>query len=245
MSQPEAAPDSGFASFQLGLDTELVFKVESTVFGLPRSQLMASEFFRDMLSSDHIGSPEEGTKENPINLEAVTLSQITSFCRILSCRCFEARPELSLEQWSEALHLATIWGFEHIRSYIMRTLETMALKPIDIIQVADACGVVEWLHPAYAKLCAREDSLTAEEGFKLGFRRYAALVEIRESDLRQRLVDMRTRFVAPSSGISFVSGPVCRKECCNPQPEVSERERRFLQRISAAAELRADDQKTI
>lgn len=44
----------------------------------------------------------------------------------------------------------------------------MALDPIDIIQVADACGIVEWLHPAYAKLCAREGSLTAEEGFNLG-----------------------------------------------------------------------------
>lgn len=48
---------------------------------------MTSEFFREMLSSDHLGSPDEGTNENPITLEGVTLSQITSFYRILNCRC--------------------------------------------------------------------------------------------------------------------------------------------------------------
>ncbi|KAG8967794.1 hypothetical protein FRC05_001890 [Tulasnella sp. 425] len=174
------------ASPQIGLDPEVVFKVEGVIFGIPRSQLLVSEFFRDMLNSEHIGTPDEGTKENPIVLDAVSLSQVTSFYKVINSRRFDPQPNLSLKQWSEALHLATSWGFEHLRTYIIQILDSLAQDPLDRIQIADECGLTEWLHPAYAKLCARDAPLTAEEGRRLGFGRFAALGWIRETELKQR-----------------------------------------------------------
>ncbi|KAG8944114.1 hypothetical protein FRC04_002152 [Tulasnella sp. 424] len=81
----------------------------------------------------------------------------------ISGRRFDPQPNLSLKQWSEALHLATSWGFEHLRTYIIQILDSLAQDPLDRIQIADECGLTEWLHPAYAKLCARDAPLTAEE----------------------------------------------------------------------------------
>lgn len=50
---------------------------------------MASEVFRDMLSDKHLGSPKEGTEENPIRMEKisnVSLSQVKAFYKVINCR---------------------------------------------------------------------------------------------------------------------------------------------------------------
>lgn len=248
------------ASPQIGLDPEVVFKVEGVIFGIPRSQLLVSEFFRDMLNSEHIGSPDEGTKENPIILNAVSLSQVTSFYKVINSRRFDPRPNLSLKQWSEALDLATSWGFEHLRTYIIQILDLLAQDPLDRIQIADECGLTEWLHPAYAKLCARDAPLTAEEGRRLGFERFAAIGWIRETELKERhRLAVRGPSLAPSPTgppVLFFGGAItgppsrsatpvtpltflqrCNKDCCRPPFELDSTEKGFVSWVAEAEAL--------
>ncbi|KAG8967795.1 hypothetical protein FRC05_001891 [Tulasnella sp. 425] len=185
MTQTEASSVPA-AGPRLSLDPEVAFKVEDVIFGIPRSQLLDSELFRDMLSSEHIGSPDEGTEANPIVLDTVSLSQVTSFYQVINCRRFDPLPKLSLKQWSEAHQLATIWGFGYLRKYIYQILDGLVQDPLDRIELAEERGFREWLHPAYAKLCARDAPLTAEEGGRLGLERFAAIGWIREMELRER-----------------------------------------------------------
>ncbi|KAG9012544.1 hypothetical protein FRB90_006647 [Tulasnella sp. 427] len=235
MSEAERSSEQALSAvFKLGLDPQLVFKVEEVVFGLPQSQLMSSEFFRDMLSSAHIGSPNEGTIENPIVLESMTLAQVTSLCRVLNCRCFEPKPDLSASEWSEALYLATAWGFKAIRSYAIQALDSMTLDPLESITIAERCGVAKWLQPAYLKLCLREGPLTAEEGERLGIRRYAALVRVREMELREQLKTAEGKSNQNSGG--------CQGECCQPKPP--DRSTVLLSLISEAPELGGIEEST-
>ncbi|KAG9015659.1 hypothetical protein FRB90_004579 [Tulasnella sp. 427] len=233
MSQPEESNEQTFSTvFKLGLDPQLVIKVEDVVFGLPQSQIMNSEFFRDMLSSAHIGSPNEGTIGNPIALDSVTLAQVTSFCRLLECRCFEPKPDLSGREWSEALYLATAWGFKNIRSYAIQTLDSITVDPLESITIAERCEVPKWLRPAYLKLCLREGPVTAEEGERLGIKHYAALVRVREIELREQLKTAEGKSNQGSGG--------CQGECCRPKPP--DRSTVLLKLISEAPELKVDNE---
>ncbi|KAG8914527.1 hypothetical protein FRC01_004026 [Tulasnella sp. 417] len=184
MSRSQAPATSN--AYRFGFDPEIAFKIEGISFGLPLSQIKVSSFFRELLKAPVHG---EGTQRNPIDLDKVsrvTLSQVQSFHRILNCRRFEPEPVLSEEQWTDALRLATLWDFDHIRAYAIKNLKNSFLDPLQRIQLAEECNVKEWLHPAYARLCARRAPLTAKEGQILGFERFAALCRIREEVLRER-----------------------------------------------------------
>ncbi|KAG9015661.1 hypothetical protein FRB90_004581 [Tulasnella sp. 427] len=265
-------PESSLQGYHFGLDPEVVFEVEGVMFGIPRSQLFKSELFRDMLDSPHIGGSNEGTAENPIVLDSitkVTLAQVMSFHRVLSCRYVadsdrtsmstaafrtdnfvtcrrhDTTPELSFEQWSDALRLATSWGFDSLRLFIIQSIDTLAQDPLARIRMADECGIKEWLHPAYAKLCARKAPLTVEEGLILGFERYTALWRIREEDFKA--IAERSQWEgsfarSPRAEKTSVStgDPVivkCKSKCCQTLFELSSKEKAFLAKISKATEL--------
>ncbi|KAG9012547.1 hypothetical protein FRB90_006650 [Tulasnella sp. 427] len=267
-------PESSSQRYYFGLDPEVVFEIEGVMFGIPRSQLLKSELFRDMLESPHIGGSNEGTVENPIILDSitkVTLAQVISFHKVLSCRYVDGSdcapmsavafqinidnfatrrrhdtaPELSLEQWSDALRLATSWGFDSVRRFIIQNIDTLAQDPLARIRMADECGIKEWLHPAYARLCARKAPLTVEEGRILGLERYTALWRIREEDLKA--IAERSQWEGPfarspraeKTGVS-TGEPVivkCKSKCCQTSFELNSKEKAFLAKISKATEL--------
>lgn len=142
---------------------------------------------------------------------------------------FDPLPELTLQEWSEAFHIATLWGFEQLRAYIIKTTDSIAQDPMDRIQLADQCGLTEWLHPAYAKLCARDTSLTAEEGRRLGFERFAALSRIREDDFKTIIGSLSAQ-IRP---LNHFGRPV--------EPEPKRTSERFLKKIAQAAALKVEN----
>lgn len=89
---------------------------------------------------------------------------------------------MSFDQLAAALHLATMWTFDSARVFILRHIEKhfATQDPLDYIDVAMKCRVGNWLQPAFQRLCERQGSLTAEEGARLGFTRFAAICRIRE-----------------------------------------------------------------
>ncbi|KAG8962274.1 hypothetical protein FRC00_009906 [Tulasnella sp. 408] len=234
--------------------------MEEEYTGLDPQILMASEVFRDMLTDEHLGGPKEGTAENPIRIDKisrVSLSQVKAFYKIINCRRFDAEPTFPVKQWSEALQLATIWGFETLRKFIIAHLDSLLDDPLSRIELADQCGVKDWLHPAYAKLCAQESPLTVKEGRVLGLERFAALCRIREEGMKNggyggdyyeepyyggRPEKPRWRQAAKQyddySASDFgqeVSN--CQRKCCKPSFELNSREQAFLASIAKAEDL--------
>lgn len=235
-----------------GVDPQIVFEIEGVLFGLPRSQLMASEMFQDMLGDERLGSPKEGTEENPIRIQkisSVSLYEAKAFHKVMNWRGFDAEPMLSTDQWFQALRLATMWGFKSLREYIIGYLDSHLADPLIRIKVADNCDVKEWLHPAYAKLCARKTPLTKTEGRVLGIERFAALCRIREERLKSdgnsggyERGEYGDRHAGPPlTGDSFRLPSFlftnCQEKCCKPRFKLSEREKAFLEMIKKEEDL--------
>ncbi|KAG8868178.1 hypothetical protein FRB98_003759, partial [Tulasnella sp. 332] len=86
-------------------------------------------------------------------------------------------PRLTIDQWSAALYLATMWHFDAARKYAIQQIESEYAEqsPVDRIILAGKCQVGQWLHPAFLSLCNRTEPLTAEEGEKLGYPRLMAI----------------------------------------------------------------------
>ncbi|KAG8923895.1 hypothetical protein FRC00_005726 [Tulasnella sp. 408] len=161
----------------------VVFKVQNALFGLPRSQVLRSGFFRGMMESPHLGDSKEGTMENPIvfdEMTKITKRDMKSFCTALDMRTFLPPPKLSVAEWQSAYRLAKMWDFEHLRDYIFKHLDTTITDPFERIQVADALGFEQWVIPAMAQLCNREAPLTAVDGARLGLYRFAEVCRLRE-----------------------------------------------------------------
>lgn len=133
----------------------------------------------------------------------------------------------------------------------------MAKDPFDRIQIADDYGLTDWLYPAYAKLCARDASLTFEEGRRIGFERFAVLVKIREDDFKDTIRTRNGSFGTPvfaatttTFGTTVYSNPHvvqtpeprtnCTSECYRLPFQLSTREKSFLKKIAREKALQAE-----
>lgn len=91
-----------------------------------------------------------------------------------------------MAQLSAALHLATMWGFDATREYIIKQIDLRFpptnpdFNPFDRLDLAEKNNVPKWKRPAYASICKRKDRLTLEEAERLGLARTLAVCNIRE-----------------------------------------------------------------
>ncbi|KAG8898652.1 hypothetical protein FRB99_007240, partial [Tulasnella sp. 403] len=70
-----------------------------------------------------------------------------------------------------------MWSFADIRSYVIKQIDDNFAHQdaLDMIELALKCQVADWLHPSYVRLCDRVEPITALEGSRLGFERFAAI----------------------------------------------------------------------
>ncbi|KAG8887039.1 hypothetical protein FRB98_000664 [Tulasnella sp. 332] len=137
-----------------------------------------------MLENTDTGGTSEGTTDaHPIRLDLITTFEMDSLLTLLDARLMDDPPLFTIDQWSAALHLATMWHFDAIRKYAIQQIESQYAdqSPLDRIALACKCQVGQWLHPAYLALCNRAEPLTVEEGEKLGYPRLMAICRLRES----------------------------------------------------------------
>lgn len=91
---------------------------------------------------------------------------------------------LTLSQWAAVLHLSTEWSFDRIRQRAIDLFDAPAFADqqdaLDRLDLAFQCHVPQWVLPAYDALCRRVEPLSAEEGPRLGWTRFAALCRLRE-----------------------------------------------------------------
>ncbi|KAG9034508.1 hypothetical protein FRB95_013075 [Tulasnella sp. JGI-2019a] len=120
---------------------------------------------------------------NPIEL-AITASEMDSIMTVLHARQTSAPLHLTIEQWSDALHIATLWNLTAICEYIINRITTLfpEQNPIDRILLADQCRVEKWLHPAYQELCTMTNAPSRKDGLdRLGVDRIISIFTIREA----------------------------------------------------------------
>ncbi|KAG8986603.1 hypothetical protein FRB90_003895 [Tulasnella sp. 427] len=170
------------------IEPVIVFKIQDTIFGLQRSQVMQSGFFRGMLESPHLGDSKEGTLEKPITFDERTGIQpedMKQFCTVLDIRAFQDPPKLKAAQWASAYRLAKMWEFEQVRDYIFKFLDKSVKDPFERLEFADMLGVEAWIIPALAEICSRPQSLTLQEGTRLGYARLIQICQQRDQGRQQ------------------------------------------------------------
>ncbi|KAG8999732.1 hypothetical protein FRB93_013104 [Tulasnella sp. JGI-2019a] len=157
------------------------FEVKGTLYSISDALLPGCGYMASVIDQE---DPLAGTLEvNPMGLD-ITVSEMNNIMRVLHARQLSTPLDLTIEQWSEALHIATIWRLTAAHEYIVERITNLFpdQPPIDRIALADQCGVQEWLNPAYQTICTRADPPTMNEGVqRLGFDRLVALFTIREA----------------------------------------------------------------
>lgn len=113
----------------------------------------------------------------------------------------------TLESWVSLLAFSTRFVCDKIRARSIRELEAIqsSVDPIERIVLAVRHNIPQWLNEAYQELCQRQDSLSEEEGEKLGLSTVIKLMRAREillcgSDMRDpRFLSRTNRFPGMSS----------------------------------------------
>ena len=88
-------------------------------------------------------------------------------------------PDFSANQWLAVLDVATALKFKAIRNAAISHLSDV-LDEIDRIRFGRVHGVWDWLTVPYRLLCEREESLTLEEGNRLGMEDVIEIAHKRE-----------------------------------------------------------------
>ncbi|KAF7970474.1 hypothetical protein HWV62_23889 [Athelia sp. TMB] len=144
-------------------DGNLIFLIEEKLYNVHRYFFERdSSYFRSILEGS------QGTDaNNPLVLPDVSCSDFDEFLAILYPENFRRPTEKTTPQWTSILHLAAKWEFESIKLLAIDNLTANAV-PVDKIVLGRRYGIIEWLPEAYQAVCTREDSLTLQEGMKLG-----------------------------------------------------------------------------
>ncbi|KAG9002101.1 hypothetical protein FRB93_011874 [Tulasnella sp. JGI-2019a] len=186
----EAGFDCGYpkrhTTFCTGTD-QLVFLIENTLYGVPRTLLLQSTIFSSMLDMIDMGGSLEGrSDDHPITLGGITTFEMDNFLTLLYAHNLGAKLSFTIAQWSAALHLSTMWVFDSLRTYAIAEISSYHPNqcPFDRIDLAMRCQVAQWLFPSYESICTRWEPLTTEEMMRLGFERLTAIARIREAICR-------------------------------------------------------------
>ena len=177
--------------------------MEDTLFAVPRKGFLRdSEFFREMFDlPPEKDKPVEGSCiEHPLCIGRVRKEDLTYLLRAMYPSCgfhplFHATlthenhfryvcqdDSLPCSAWVVILKLLTMWRFSRGRQSVLEKLKTIA-DPITKVLLWEehALDAEEWLIPAVTAIARREQSLTIEEGTRLGLENVIRISCIRET----------------------------------------------------------------
>ncbi|KAJ3507331.1 hypothetical protein NMY22_g16962 [Coprinellus aureogranulatus] len=141
-----------------------------------------SAFFRGKLTTPMSpGSTRQGSSDaDPLVLENVRPEDFERFLWVF----YNPRYSLydaKVDDWSIILSLSHRWGFAEVKALAVRELEKKEFCSIDRIVFYQANDVDRnLLIPHFAKICARENPLTLDEGMKLGMETTLVIASARE-----------------------------------------------------------------
>ena len=95
-----------------------------------------------------------------------------------------------MASWVSVLHIATEWGFKTIRELAIQSLAPI-ISPVDQVVFGKKYAVDAWLLPGFRALCSREESLTLEEGRRLGLENVIA-IDCARQEIRDQMAARST-----------------------------------------------------
>ncbi|KAG8700090.1 hypothetical protein FRC08_004931 [Ceratobasidium sp. 394] len=178
-------------------NTLIALQIENTLFNVHKYQLMKSTTFSDMFAIAEESEDEQTTREgssldHPIVMQRVSASDFECLMTVLYARHLYAppshfsahQPEPEASLIIPAFRLANMWNFVDLCAYL-KPLAERVLDDVDKIVFAREFKVTEWLAPAHAKLCLREERITTQEAEKLGLSSLLYISRFREENPRK------------------------------------------------------------
>ncbi|TFK24150.1 hypothetical protein FA15DRAFT_547194, partial [Coprinopsis marcescibilis] len=137
-------------------------QVENELFKIPTKEFVASaDVFASMFSLPSSGQPQGTDQSNPMVLEGYKKAEFVALLKVLypssaSLAKDGLNLDLSKEEWSAALKLATVWGMQPIRDFAISRLSSpdsdVSLSPLDKIIFGRTHRVAKWLREGLVAL---------------------------------------------------------------------------------------------
>ncbi|KAL1678998.1 hypothetical protein EV122DRAFT_289892 [Schizophyllum commune] len=145
----------------------VTFRVSSTLFRVPRYAFEGgSAVFASMFTlPPGQGQDTEGcSDEHPVVLEGATDEEFRQFLRILLPRnALRPDHDLTQEQWTHVLKLATMWDFDDVRQLAVSKMGKMEMSRDQRFRLGRAYSVSKWYHGVLKDLVQRVEPLTKED----------------------------------------------------------------------------------
>ncbi|KAF8802638.1 hypothetical protein BYT27DRAFT_7341295 [Phlegmacium glaucopus] len=163
-TEPEA-PDPECERDNLYYFDIIVFKVDNTLFRVPKNGFqVADSFFETIFSLPQPeGTMVEGSDDTcPLILSGISKAYFRGFLRVLYPFNGTA---VTYEEWVGALDLATMWDFKEIRRASVGVLSKLinSRNAVENILLAKKYRVKQWLRDGYLKLLQQTEPLNIDE----------------------------------------------------------------------------------
>ncbi|KAF8150441.1 hypothetical protein K438DRAFT_436048 [Mycena galopus ATCC 62051] len=164
----------------------IVFKVENTLFKVPRFQFERhSEIFATTFSlPPPIEGAEGSSDETPFKLGGIECDDFKMLLKVLyPMTPVPKTPCLLHEEWISVLKLANLWSFIEVRNLAVEqlTFHSERLDCIERILFARQYDVSSWLRSGYAELARRKAAISSEEAVKIGWEAALQICQLREA----------------------------------------------------------------
>ncbi|KAF8643575.1 hypothetical protein AX16_008963 [Volvariella volvacea WC 439] len=168
-------------------DGNLLVRVEGVDFKVHRYFFMRdSPVVRQISKEGTIGrildggiGCSTGGHTSPLILEDLKSVDFERFLSILYPTDFDKDEDTTSAYWSSILDVSSKLTFQSIRSLSIKKLSIVGL-PVDKIALGRKFDITHWLREAYRNVCTRKDTLTKEEGRKLGVDEVVGIMEGRQ-----------------------------------------------------------------
>ncbi|OCB87074.1 hypothetical protein A7U60_g5809 [Sanghuangporus baumii] len=168
----------------------VTFRVEDRLFRVPKDPFEnQSEHFRRLFANVPTSTETKPARDidEPIFLPGVERDAFRDLLRLLypapMTSSFAGPIFLSREQWIKVLDLAQTWGFAGIRALAIQKLESADFGEIEKLELALKYQIKQWYAGAYLALAKRPESLSIDEGRRLGLELSLKMAGVRERRL--------------------------------------------------------------
>ncbi|KAJ2926569.1 hypothetical protein H1R20_g10529, partial [Candolleomyces eurysporus] len=176
----EAGPTAKMTSDRVQSWTTVFFKIEETVFEVPRHRFIEhSEILADMFHLPQGGdksSVEGKDEERPIVLEGYKAADFGALVKLLyPLPAISGSYTLTKDEWVGVLNLSTRWHMKKMRDHAIEHLSKMSLTSVEKVTLARAHKVAMWLKEGLNDLVKdiqtlQPDELKSQLGIETAFR---------------------------------------------------------------------------
>ena len=75
----------------------------------------------------------------------------------------------SQSEWEVVLRLASLWGFDVLKSKAVSELDELITDPVDRYELGKAHGITDWVDSSIIALALRRESVTPAEAARIGY----------------------------------------------------------------------------